>query len=222
MTHSGTWKSSAGRWPVVISASAMMPIVFCASLAPWVNATNPPEISCRRRNARFTVPGERRPTSQSMRIITPAAPSAPATGATSEGISTFSVIPPHCTASVPDAMRAAPPMPPTSAWLELDGRPTNQVSRFHVIAPTRPARMMSSVIASATTMPVATVAATLMEANAPAKFSTAAVRTPMRGEIARVDTDVAIEFAVSWKPFVKSKNRATTTSATSANSIRRS
>ena len=28
--------------------------------------------------------------------------------------------------------------------------------------------------------------------------------TATRGDIARVDTDVAIEFAVSWKPFVKS------------------
>ena len=38
--------------------------------------------------------------------------------------------------------------------------------------------------------------------------------TAGRGPIARVDTLVAIEFAVSWKPFVKSKKSATTTTAT--------
>ena len=41
----------------------------------------------------------------------------------------------------------------------------------------------------------------------------AAIATALRGEIARVETLVAIEFAVSWKPFVKSKNSATTTTA---------
>ena len=33
-------------------------------------------------------------------------------------------------------------MPPISAWLELEGSPTNQVMRFHVIAPTSPASTM--------------------------------------------------------------------------------
>ena len=65
------------------------------------------------------------------------------------------------------------------------------------------------------TMPVAIVAATLRETNAPAKFSTAAKITATRGESARVETLVAIEFAVSWKPFVKSKKSATATTATS-------
>jgi hypothetical protein len=44
-------------------------------------------------------------------------------------------------------------------------------------------------------------------------FRTAALRTAARGESARVETDVAIEFAVSWKPFVKSKKSATATTA---------
>ena len=39
-------------------------------------------------------------------------------------------------------------------------------------------------------------------------------RPRFRGESARVETLVAIELAVSWKPFVKSKNSATTTTAT--------
>ena len=109
-------------------------------------------------------------------------------------------------------------MPPISAWLELDGSPMNHVTRFHVIAPTSPARTTLSVIASGLTIPFAIVAATLSETNAPTKFMTAATRTAVRGDSARVETLVAIEFAVSWKPFVKSKNRATTTTATSVRS----
>ena len=105
-----------------------------------------------------------------------------------------------------------------SAWLELDGRPRNHVIRFHVIAPTRPARTTLSVIASGLTMPFAIVAATFSETKAPTKFMTAATMTATRGDMARVDTLVAIELAVSWKPFVKSKKRATMTTAASVRS----
>ena len=56
--------------------------------------------------------------------------------------------------------------------------------------------------------PVPMVAATAVEANAPAKFMSAAISTAIRGESARVETEVATAFAVSWKPFVKSKASA--------------
>ena len=69
-------------------------------------------------------------------------------------------------------------------------------------------------IASGSTIPLAIVAATLKEMNAPTKLRIAAIATAFRGEIARVETLVAIEFAVSWKPFVKSKNNATTITVT--------
>ena len=69
-------------------------------------------------------------------------------------------------------------------------------------------------ITSAFTMPVAIVAATANDTNAPAKLRIAASRTAVRGVSARVETLVAIAFAVSWKPFVKSKKRATATTAT--------
>ena len=130
-------------------------------------------------------------------------------------MSTLSLIPPHWTTSLPSAAIAEPIIPPISAWLELDGRPTNQVMRFHVIAPTRPARTMFSVMASWSTIPFAIVAATLIETNAPAKLSTDALATAIRGLSARVETLVAIELAVSWNPFVKSKNSAIATTAQS-------
>ena len=43
---------------------------------------------------------------------------------------------------------------------------------------------------------------------APAKFKIADIMIATAGETARVDTHVAIAFAVSWKPFTKSKIRA--------------
>ena len=57
-------------------------------------------------------------------------------------------------------------------------------------------------------MPLAIVAATASDRNAPTKFSEAAMITATFGDIARVDTEVAIEFAVSWKPLVKSNASA--------------
>ena len=60
-------------------------------------------------------------------------------------------------------------------------------------------------------MPEAIVAATASERNAPTKFSTAASATATRGDIARVEIDVATALAVSWKPLVKSNASAVAT-----------
>jgi hypothetical protein len=51
--------------------------------------------------------------------------------------------------------------------------------------------------------------------NAPARFASAAIVTAWRGVSARVDTEVATAFAVSWNPFVKSNTSAVTTTTTS-------
>ena len=101
-----------------------------------------------------------------------------------------------------------------SACDELDGSPKYQVARFHAIAPIRPAKTTVVVTASDSTMPWATVAATLSEMKAPAKFRTADSSTAKRGDIARVETEVAIALAVSWKPLVKSNARAVATTMT--------
>ena len=58
-------------------------------------------------------------------------------------------------------------------------------------------------------IPFPTVFATAVVTNAPARFATEAMNTATRGVSARVETDVATAFAVSWKPFVKSKPSAT-------------
>ena len=78
--------------------------------------------------------------------------------------------------------------------------------------------MTLRVTADGSTIPLAIVAATANDTNAPAKLRIAATRTAFRGESARVETLVAIAFAVSWKPFVKSKKSATAMTATSVRS----
>src|SRR5215210_170173 len=60
-------------------------------------------------------------------------------------------------------------------------------------------------------MPLAIVAATEIDRNAPTKFSAAASVTATRGAIARVEIEVATALAVSWKPFVKSNASAAPT-----------
>jgi hypothetical protein len=57
-------------------------------------------------------------------------------------------------------------------------------------------------------IPLPTVVATAVVTKAPARFATAATKTAVRGESARVETEVATALAVSWNPFVKSKPSA--------------
>jgi hypothetical protein len=121
-------------------------------------------------------------------------------------------MPDHSTTLV--EARPAPTSPPISACVEELGSPKYQVIRFQKIAPISPANRIVGVIALADTMPCPTVAATLSEMNAPAKLSSAANVTASRGDIARVDTDVATTFAVSWKPLVKSNASAETMTIT--------
>ena len=134
--------TSPVRCPVVISASAMTPMVFCASLVPCASATSEAvaiwpqrKPSSRRRASTFWVI---RYTSQ-----VPHAATMPAiTGAATAGIRTFWVTPDQLTPLVPSAASPAPISPPNRACEELDGIPNSQVSRFHRMPPIRPAKMM--------------------------------------------------------------------------------
>ncbi len=81
--------------------------------------------------------------------------------------------------------------------------------------PTRPANTIRSSASPLTdprlTTPFATVAATSTERKAPTRFRVAESATATFGRSAPVAMEVAIAFPVSWKPFVKSKARAVTT-----------
>src|SRR3954462_13395046 len=145
-----------------------------------------------------------------IRIAIPATTKASG-GATSAGITTLPKRPAASTAWGPLAAKAAPTMPPISAWEELDGSPKYQVARFQAIAPISPAKTVVEGTADVSTMPCATVAATASEMNAPTKFRSAANVTATRGGSARVEIEVAPRWGVAWKPFVKSNARAVPT-----------
>src|SRR5204862_5611145 len=104
------------------------------------------------------------------------------TGAIRAGITTLPSRPPATTALVPSAAITAPTRPPISACDELDGSPKYQVIRFQPMAPISPANTVVGVTASAWTIPLATVAATFSEMNAPAKLSSDANPTAIRGD----------------------------------------
>src|SRR3954447_5615765 len=124
---------------------------------------------------------------------------------------TFSTSPEAITAWAPAAANAEPTTPPISACEDDDGSPKYHVSRFQKMAPIRPAKTIGSVMTSALTMPLAIVAATASERNAPTKLSTEDRPTATRGDIARVEIEVATAFAVSWNPLVKSNASAVAT-----------
>src|SRR5690606_10281546 len=97
-----------------------------------------------------------------------------------------------------------PTRPPMRACEDDDGRPKYQVIMFQLIAPTRPAITTTrpATASSGGVITSATVSATRCPRKAPTKFITAAIARATRGVSARVETEVAIAFAASWKPLV--------------------
>jgi len=107
--------------------------------------------------------------------------------------------------------------PPISACEELEGRPYAHVMRFQAIAPNNAERMTVGSTIDWSIIPLWTVFATAVPTtNAAEKLKKAAQLTAAKGFRTRVPTIVAIEFAVSWKPFVKSNASATTIVMTSS------
>ncbi len=106
-------------------------------------------------------------------------------------------MPCHFTAEKPAAAIVEPITPPMSACDELDGIPRYQVATFQVIPPTSPAKTTVSVTSPVDTSPLAIVAATLKDRNAPTRFSAPDRATAIRGGRAPVAMDVAIALPVS-------------------------
>src|SRR5262245_16770647 len=117
-------------------------------------------------------------------------------------ISVF-VQPDTITAPNPAFDTAAPAYPPTRACDELVGRPSHQVIRFQMIAPSRPERITADVTSDCRIIPAPTVFATAVpKKNTAAKLKNAAQATACTGESTRVETTVAMELAASWKPLM--------------------
>ena len=126
------------------------------------------------------------------------------TGENTIGRTTLSQISFQCTVTL--AATPTPVRAPMIACVEDEGRPSRQVIRFHVIAPTsaestmtRPSWELTSVMLM---MSSAIVVATLVPSSAPSRLKNAAIASATRGVSARVETEVAMAFAASWKPLV--------------------
>ena len=122
----------------------------------------------------------------------------------------------------PALATAAPAKPPISAWDELVGSPQAHVIRSQTIAPISPARITHSSTTFVSTTPLPTVLATpTPKPKAATKLKKAAHTTAWSGVRTRVETTVAMEFAASWKPLMKSKTSATKTMKTTVVSTAR-
>ena len=100
-------------------------------------------------------------------------------------------------------------MPPISACEEEDGSPKYQVTRFQTIAPISSGEddhQAARAVRRSLMMPLVTVLATPPPSRSPrrrrAGSSPPAISSATRGVSARVETEVAIAFAESWKPLV--------------------
>ena len=216
--------------PLAISASVMTPMVFWASLVPCDNEISDAPPTCPQRKPastyRWATPLVMRSTTEVPKVATKIA----MTGEIRLGTTTlpttpssFVPSPTQLTPAMPMPAIVAPTRPPNRAWDELEGSPFIQVKMFHRMPPTSPAsRIISSGVPPSLTnsgrgvpsgfwilmTALVTVNATLTDRKAPTRFSEAHSMTAARGRSAFVAILVAIAFAVSWKPLVKSNARA--------------
>src|ERR1700712_1968110 len=107
-----------------------------------------------------------------MNVAAPAASPA-TTGATTAGNTILLITTEKFTPDAPAPINTAPISPPKRACDELDGKPSNQVIRFHRIAPTSPAKIIVGVTSASLTMPPEIVFATSVDRNPPATFNNA-------------------------------------------------
>src|ERR1700754_3610793 len=138
-TQNGT-KKWLPRWPCEYSSTAMMPIVFCASLPPWPSEYSEAEPNCRMRNARSTANGVDRTDAQDTMATSTSASRNPTSGGRTMASSAFDR-PLQTAAEIPALATPPPSSPPISACELLEGMPAIQVIRFQTIAPVSAAKI---------------------------------------------------------------------------------
>src|SRR5690625_3272531 len=210
------------------NARATIPMVFCASFMPCDRPMAAADSNCDLPKTALTKGVRPRRLANPLRRehhnrnaysahINSKAITKPSNGEITIGIITLGTTPLACHQCSPAethqiteskllalAANAAPTRPPTSAWLELDGKPCHQVIRFQMQAPSKALirKYAPSWTTSALTRPSAIVLATAVPSNAPIMLVTAAKNTAWPGVRTLVATTVAMEFAVSWKPLM--------------------
>src|SRR5664279_87017 len=207
-TQNGT-ENSAPSWPCENSSTAMMPMVFWASLPPWPSEYSEAETNCRIRKARSTANGVERTDAQDTIATSTSASKNPTSGDSTMASKVFDR--PLQTAAESPALAIPPPTnPPIKACELLDGIPSPHVIRFQTMAPINAAKITCASMTLGSMIPVPMVCATLSPNTAKAtKLKNAAHNTAYCGRSTRVDTMVAIELAASCNPLRKSNSSAT-------------
>src|SRR6266516_14354 len=154
------------------------------------------ESSCSRPNTRVTVAGYALANRFSSSSMIRNAAVKPSSGENTSPWKVFSS-PPIWITFQPAPATPAPTRLKISAWLELDGNPKYQVTRFQTIAATSAEMTSVWVETSGGMMPLPTVVATAVPDSAPTKLRTPAMSTARPGESTLVATTVAIALAVS-------------------------
>src|ERR1700712_4809503 len=207
-TQNGIEKCSP-RCPCEYSSTAMMPMVFCASLPPCPSEYSDAETNCRVRNARSTANGVERTDSHCTIATSTSASRNPTTGDSTIASSAFDN-PPHTAAESPAFAIPAPTNPPISACELLDGIPSAHVMRFHTMAPINAPNITCASMTLGSMIPVPIVLATWSPNTINAtKLKNAAHSTAYCGRSTRVETIVAMELAASCNPLRKSNSSAT-------------
>src|SRR6266702_5727137 len=114
-----------------------MPMVFWASLVPWLCAIQAALKICSLPNSEWMKGGVKRCNVTKSRSISNAPKINPANGDVIMGTTTFGQTPAFhfMTDQLPRAAAsAAPQSPPISEWLELEGNPNHQVAMFQTKA----------------------------------------------------------------------------------------
>src|SRR5690348_15537977 len=130
MTHAGTANLSSA--PYVTSARVMTPMVFCASLLPWLKDMKLADRIWSQRKPLLSGLGAMRRNSHSSASMMPKPISSPSTGEVTSAPNAVSTVG-HLTALGPMDTSAAPMTPPISACDELLGSPYTHVRRFQAM-----------------------------------------------------------------------------------------
>ena len=199
LSHPG----KCSNWPAFVpvkSARVMMPIVFWASFVPWECAIKAALRICNFPKTDCTAPGVKRWSATKSANITSAPRKNPASGDVTIGMTTLgqSPVSHFKTDQFPCAVAiVAPHNPPMSAWLELDGSPTNQVVMFQAKAAMSAHKTVAMVTTLVSTKPLPMVEATAPPRSAPVRLKTVAIAIACRGVSTLVETTVAMALAAS-------------------------
>src|SRR6266849_10249675 len=157
-TQNGT-ENSAPRCPCEYNSTAMMPMVFWASLPPWPSEYNDADTNCRIRKARSTANGVERTDAHETIATSTIASKNPTNGDSTIATNVFDS-PLQTATEIPPLAIPAPTSPPIRACELEDGIPNPQVIRFQTMAPIKAAKITLVSIIEGSMIPVPMVCAT--------------------------------------------------------------